>query len=98
MPGRPSAPVLALGETDPADADGIELVAGSRPAAGEVMVDDRTAQRFDIEVGETVTATAKVKQKDFNGPGKNWVQVLVEGKDSTGSLIGFAEVGYNLPD
>ena len=26
------------------------------------------------------------------------VQVLVEGKDSTGDLIGFAEVGYNLPD
>ncbi|MGD9754025.1 MAG: ABC transporter permease [Acidimicrobiia bacterium] len=51
-------PVLALGETDPADADGIELVAGSRPAAGEVMVDDRTAQRFDIEVGETVTVRA----------------------------------------
>lgn len=51
-----------------------------------------------VKVGEVVTATAKVKQKHFHGPGKNWVQVLVEGKDSTGDLIGFAEVGYNLPD
>jgi phosphate acetyltransferase len=51
-----------------------------------------------VKVGETVTATGKVKQKHFNGPGKNWVLVLVEGKDSTGDLIGFAEIGYNLPD
>jgi acyl dehydratase len=51
-----------------------------------------------VKVGETVTATGRLKQKHFNGPGKNWVQIVVEGKDSTGDLIGVAEVGYNLPD
>ena len=51
-----------------------------------------------VKVGETVTATGRVKQKHFHGPGKNWVQVVVEGKDSAGDLIGIAEVGYNLPD
>jgi phosphate acetyltransferase len=45
-----------------------------------------------------VTATGKVKQKLYFGTGKNWVQVAVEAKDSTGDLIGLAEVGYNLPD
>jgi hypothetical protein len=45
-----------------------------------------------------VTATGKVKQKHYFGPGKNWVQVAVEARDSTGDLIGLAEVGYNLPD
>ena len=51
-----------------------------------------------VKVGETVTATGKVKQKHYYGPGKNWVQVAVEARDSTGDLIGLAEVGYNLPD
>jgi len=51
-----------------------------------------------VKVGETVTATGKVKQKHHYGPGKNWVQVAVEARDSTGDLIGLAEVGYNLPD
>jgi phosphate acetyltransferase len=45
-----------------------------------------------------VTATGKVKRKHCYGPGKNWVQVAVEARDSTGDLIGLAEVGYNLPD
>lgn len=51
-----------------------------------------------VKVGETVTATGKVKRKHHYGPGKNWVQIVVEAKDSTGDLIGLAEVGYNLPD
>ena len=51
-----------------------------------------------VKVGETVTATGKVKRKHHYGPGKNWVQVVIEAKDSTGDLIGLAEIGYNLPD
>ena len=51
-----------------------------------------------VKVGETVTATGKVKRKHYHGAGKNWVQVAVEARDSTGDLIGLAEVGYNLPD
>ncbi|MDE5444346.1 hypothetical protein GWG65_23425 [Bradyrhizobium sp. CSA207] len=51
-----------------------------------------------VKVGETVTATGKVKRKHHYGPGKNWVQIAVEAKDSTGDLIGLAELGYNLPD
>ena len=51
-----------------------------------------------VKVGETVTATGKVKRKHHHGPGKNWVQIAIEAKDSTGDLIGLAEVGYNLPD
>jgi acyl dehydratase len=51
-----------------------------------------------VKVGEIVTATGKVKRKHHYGPGKNWVQVVIEAKDSTGDLIGLAEVGYNLPD
>ena len=47
---------------------------------------------------ETVTATGKLKRKHHHGPGKNWVQIAIEAKDSTGDLIGLAEVGYNLPD
>jgi hypothetical protein len=45
-----------------------------------------------------VTATGQVKQKHYFGPEKNWVQIAVEARDSTGDLIGLAEVGYNLPD
>ena len=51
-----------------------------------------------VKVGETVTATGKVKRKHHFGPGKNWVQIAIEARDSTGDLIGLAEVGYNLPD
>src|ERR1700675_823375 len=51
-----------------------------------------------VKVGETVTATGKVKRKHHHGSGKNWVQIAIEAKDSTGDLIGLAEVGYNLPD
>src|SRR5271154_1736653 len=51
-----------------------------------------------VKAGETVTATAKLKRKHHYGPGKNWVQIAIEAKDSTGDLIGLAEVGYNLPD
>src|SRR5260221_4985622 len=51
-----------------------------------------------VKVGETVTAAGKVKQKHYFGLGTNWVQVAVEARDSTGDLIGLAEVGYNLPD
>ncbi len=47
---------------------------------------------------KTVTATGKVKRKHHHGLGKNWVQIAIEAKDSTGDLIGLAEVGYNLPD
>jgi acyl dehydratase len=51
-----------------------------------------------VKVGETVTATGTVKRKHHHGPGKNWVLIAVEAKDSAGDLIGLAEVGYNLPD
>src|SRR5258705_4970990 len=51
-----------------------------------------------VKVGETVTATGTVKRKHHHGPGKNWVQISVEAKDSAGDLIGLADVGYNLPD
>jgi len=51
-----------------------------------------------VKVGETITATGTVKRKHHHGSGKNWVQVGVEAKDSTGDLVGLAEVGYNLPD
>jgi acyl dehydratase len=51
-----------------------------------------------VKVGETVTATGTVKRKHYHGRGKNWVQIAVEAKDSTGELIGLADVGYNLPD
>jgi hypothetical protein len=51
-----------------------------------------------VKVGETVTAMGTVKRKHHHGPGKNWVLIAVEAKDSAGDLIGLAEVGYNLPD
>ena len=51
-----------------------------------------------VKVGETVTATGMVKRKHHHGPGKNWVEIAIEAKDSSGDLIGLAEVGYNLPD
>lgn len=51
-----------------------------------------------VKVGETVTATGRLKRKHHHGPGKNWVLIAVEAKDSAGDLIGLAEVGYNLPD
>lgn len=51
-----------------------------------------------VKAGEVVTATGTVKRKHYHGPGKNWVQIAIEAKDSTGDLIGLAEVGYNVPD
>ena len=51
-----------------------------------------------VKVGETVTATGTVKRKHHHGPGKNWVLIAIEAKDSAGDLIGLAEVGYNLLD
>jgi phosphate acetyltransferase len=51
-----------------------------------------------VKVGETVTITAKVKRKHYHGPGRNWVQIAVEAKDSSADLVGLADVGYNLPD
>jgi phosphate acetyltransferase len=51
-----------------------------------------------VPVGETLTLTAKVKRKHYHGPGRNWVQIAVEAKDSSGDLVGLAEVGYTLPD
>src|SRR6266581_4159933 len=51
-----------------------------------------------VKVREVVTARGTVKRKHHHGPGKNWVLIAVEAKDSAGDLIGLAEVGYNLPD
>jgi len=51
-----------------------------------------------VKAGEVVIATGTVKRKHYHGPGKNWVQIAIEAKDSTGDLIGLAEVGYNVPD
>jgi len=51
-----------------------------------------------VKAGETVTATGTVKRKHHHGRGKNWVQIMIEARDSTGDLIGLADVGYNLPD
>jgi acyl dehydratase len=51
-----------------------------------------------VKVGETVTATGTVKRKHHHGPGKNWVLIAIEAKDSAGDLIGLAEVGYSLLD
>jgi phosphate acetyltransferase len=51
-----------------------------------------------VKVGETLTATGKVKSKHHHGPGQSWVKVIVEARDSAGDLVGLTEVGYNLPD
>lgn len=51
-----------------------------------------------VKVGETITATAKVKRKHHHGPGKNWVLIAVEARDSQGDLVGLSDVGYQLPD
>lgn len=51
-----------------------------------------------VKVGEVVTATGKVTRKHCYGPGKNWVMVVVEARDSGGDLVGMTDVGYNLPD
>lgn len=68
----------------------------SRNGGGIRFVDAKFTK--PVKVGETVTATAKVKRKHHHGSGKNWVLIAVEGKDSKGDVIGVAEVGYNLPD
>jgi len=51
-----------------------------------------------VKVGEIVTATAKVKSKHHHGPGKNWVRISVEARDSSGEVVALADVGYGLPD
>jgi len=51
-----------------------------------------------VKVGESVTATAKVKSKHHHGPGKNWVRISVEARDSSGDVVALADVGYGLPD
>lgn len=51
-----------------------------------------------VKVGETLTATGKVKSKHHHGPGGNWVKVVIEARDTSGDLVGISEVGYNLPD
>jgi acyl dehydratase len=51
-----------------------------------------------VKVGETLVTVGKVKRKHYYGPGKSWVLVAVEARDSSGDLVGLAEVGYNLPD
>ncbi len=51
-----------------------------------------------VKVGETVVSTGVVKKKHYHGEGKNWVEVKVEARDTTGDVIGVANVGYNLPD
>lgn len=51
-----------------------------------------------VKVGETITATAKVKSKHHHGAGRNWVHVVVEARDSTGDIVGVTDVGYRLPD
>jgi phosphate acetyltransferase len=51
-----------------------------------------------VRVGEIVTATASVKSKHYHGPGKNWVRISVEARDSTGQVVALADVGYTLSD
>jgi acyl dehydratase len=51
-----------------------------------------------VKVGESVTASAKVKSKHHHGPGKNWVRISVEARDSSGDVVALAEVGYGLSD
>jgi acyl dehydratase len=51
-----------------------------------------------VKVGETVTASARVKSKHHHGPGMNWVRIGVEARDSAGEIVALAEVGYGLPD
>ena len=51
-----------------------------------------------VRVGETVTASAKVKSKHHHGVGKNWVHISVSAQDSDGDVVAIADVGYVLPD
>ncbi len=51
-----------------------------------------------VRVGETVVAKGYVKKKHHHGEGRNWVEVKVEARDTSGDVIGVADVGYNLPD
>jgi phosphate acetyltransferase len=51
-----------------------------------------------VIVGETVVAKGYVKKKHYHGEAKNWVEVKVEARDTTGDVIGVADIGYNLPD
>jgi phosphate acetyltransferase len=51
-----------------------------------------------VKVGETVTVSAKVKSKHHHGPGKNWVRISLEARDSSRDIVALADVGYGLPD
>ena len=51
-----------------------------------------------VKAGDTITATGRLKRKHHYGPGKNWVLVVVEARDSGGDVVGVTDVGYNLPD
>jgi acyl dehydratase len=51
-----------------------------------------------VKVGETISITGVVKQKHYNGEGRNFVTVSVKATDMAGDIIGVAEVGYSLQD
>lgn len=51
-----------------------------------------------VKAGEIITATGKVKRKHHHGPGRNWVLIGIEARDSAGDLVGLSDVGYHLPD
>src|SRR5260221_367388 len=51
-----------------------------------------------VKAGETVTTVGKVKRKNFNGPGKGWVGVLGEAKDTSGYFVGLSEVVFSQRD
>jgi phosphate acetyltransferase len=64
---------------------------------GSVRFVDATFTK-PVKVQETVVSNGVVKKKHHHGDGKNWVEVRVEARDTTGDVIGVADVGYNLPD
>lgn len=51
-----------------------------------------------VKVGETISITGVVKQKHYNGEGKNYLTVSVKATDTVGDIIGVAEVGYSVQD
>jgi len=51
-----------------------------------------------VRVDELITARGKVKSKHHHGPGRNWVLVVVEARDTSGDLVGMSEIQYQLPD
>lgn len=51
-----------------------------------------------VKVGETLSVIGVVKQKHFNGEGKNYVTVSTKAIDAAGDTVGVANVGYTLRD